>query len=68
MTDPSGTPHAFDASTISRMAACGVASRNYLAYGKVVAESWLAHHPGSTFTLVIFDGDPTEAVATLRAG
>lgn len=50
MTDASAAP--------GRIGGCALASRNYLAFGKVIAESWLEHHPGTTFTLVIIDDDP----------
>jgi len=40
-----------------RIGACAVASRNYLSFVRVLAESWLEHHPGSTVTIVLIDAD-----------
>jgi hypothetical protein len=44
-------------------AACTIATRNYLSYARVVAESYLRHHPGSGFYTLVVDGLPagTEA-------
>jgi hypothetical protein len=60
MTDLSGTPDPTGggpAMAPDRIGACAVASRNYLSFVRVLAESWLEHHPGSTVTIVLIDGD-----------
>src|SRR6266700_4629607 len=38
-------------------AACTVVSRNYLSDARVVAESYLKHHPGAHFYTLVIDGD-----------
>ena len=37
---------------------CTVTANNYLAHTRVLAESFLAHNPGASFTALIVDGEP----------
>ncbi len=39
------------------VAGCTVATRNYLADARVAAESFVDHHPGSRFVILVVDGD-----------
>src|SRR5690606_31672591 len=39
------------------VAGCTTATRDHLADARVAAESFLDHHPGSRFTIVVVDGD-----------
>ena len=39
------------------VAGCTVATRNYLADARIAARSFLDHHPGSRFVIVVVDGD-----------
>src|SRR5436190_16792097 len=39
------------------MNACTIIARNYLAYARVLAESFLEHHPASSMTALIVDAD-----------
>ncbi|MDQ4149605.1 MAG: glycosyltransferase family 4 protein [Actinomycetota bacterium] len=48
------------------MNACTVTIRQRLPYAQVLAESFLSHHPGATFTVLILD-DPWEDVQSTRA-
>ncbi|HEU5213396.1 MAG TPA: glycosyltransferase [Gaiellaceae bacterium] len=56
------------------MTACTIIARNYLAQARVLAESYLTHHPGSRFFTLIIDGpgppggEPFEAVGPLEIG
>ena len=43
------------------IAACTIISRNYLAYARVLAQSFAAHHPGAPFYLFVVDRLPTDA-------
>lgn len=53
------------------MHACTIIARNYLAHARVLAESFLAHHPAGRFTTLILDDPnresltPDEAFETL---
>ena len=42
------------------MKACTIIARNYLAHARVLAESFLSHHPDSSFTVLVIDA-PTSA-------
>jgi glycosyltransferase involved in cell wall biosynthesis/SAM-dependent methyltransferase len=37
--------------------ACTIIARNYLAQARVLARSFLQHHPGSSFTVLVIDGE-----------
>jgi glycosyltransferase involved in cell wall biosynthesis/SAM-dependent methyltransferase len=37
--------------------ACTIIARNYLAHARVLAESFLAHHPGGRFTVLLVDDE-----------
>ena len=37
--------------------ACTIVARNYLAHARVLAASFLAHHPDGTFTLLLVDDE-----------
>jgi hypothetical protein len=39
------------------VAGCAVATRNHLADARLVARSFLEHHPGSRFVVLVVDGD-----------
>jgi len=39
---------------------CTIAARNYLAHARVLGESFLAHHPGGTFTVLLIDDEEQE--------
>jgi hypothetical protein len=39
------------------VAGCTVATRNYLADARLAAQSFLDHHPGSRFVILVLDGD-----------
>jgi hypothetical protein len=39
-------------------AACTIVARNYLAHARVLAKSYLKHHPGAKFYLLVVDGLP----------
>ena len=39
------------------MRACTIIARNYLAHARVLAESFLRHHPDSSFTVLVIDAD-----------
>src|SRR5262249_46024675 len=39
-------------------AACTIISRNYLSHARVVASSYLEHHPGARFYLLVIDKLP----------
>ncbi|MBV9952793.1 MAG: hypothetical protein JO291_12620 [Acidimicrobiia bacterium] len=39
------------------LAACTVVTRNHLAFARITGRSWLDHHRGSTFTIVVVDHD-----------
>ena len=43
-----------------RLDACTIVARNYLAHARSVAESFLEHHPGATFTVLLIDGEGGE--------
>lgn len=38
--------------------ACTIIARNYLAYARVLATSFLRHHPGGRFSVVLVDAQP----------
>src|SRR4029450_3157189 len=38
--------------------ACTICARNYLAYARVLAESFYAHHPDGTFVVLLIDDEP----------
>ncbi|MFH1329843.1 MAG: glycosyltransferase, partial [Actinomycetota bacterium] len=40
------------------MHACTIVARNYLAHARVLARSFLEHHPGSTFHTLVLDPGP----------
>jgi hypothetical protein len=42
-------------------AGCTIVARNYLSHARIVAESYLEHHPGSRFYVLVADGDPEDA-------
>jgi glycosyltransferase involved in cell wall biosynthesis len=44
------------------MDACTIIARNYLAHARTLARSFLEHHPGGHFTVLVIDGD--ESVRT----
>src|SRR4051794_14115809 len=48
---------------VRRMHACTIVARNYLAFARVLAESFLRIHPDSSFTTLVVDAefgfDPT---------
>jgi hypothetical protein len=39
------------------MHACTIVARNYLAFARVLAESFLAIHPDSSFTTLVVDAE-----------
>jgi hypothetical protein len=39
------------------LAACTVVTRNHLAFARITGRSWLDHHRGTTFTIVVVDHD-----------
>ena len=39
---------------------CTIVAGNYLPYARVLAESFLRHNPGSTFTLLVIDDEGQE--------
>src|SRR5438094_900313 len=44
-------------------AGCTIISRNYLSYARVLVESFIQHHPGARFYLLVVDGLPEDAEA-----
>src|SRR5947207_13746673 len=42
---------------IARMRACTIIARNYLAHARVLAASFLEHHPDSTFSVLVIDAE-----------
>lgn len=40
------------------LVACTIISRNYLSHARVLAQSYLEHHPGDDFFLLVVDGLP----------
>ncbi len=42
------------------LTACTIIARNYLPYARVLADSFAAHHPGSTFIVLIIDDERRE--------
>src|SRR5262249_7177599 len=54
--------------TVRPPAACTIVSRNYLSHARVLAASYLRHHPGAHFYLLVGDGVPegTEVEADVR--
>ena len=53
MTSAGGAPD-------GKLVGCTTVSMNYLAYAKVLAQSWCRVHPGSPFYVLLLDGSPTE--------
>lgn len=45
------------------MDACTIIARNYLPHARVLAESFLAHHPGGSFTVLVVDDTGEGALA-----
>jgi hypothetical protein len=46
---------------------CTIVARNYLPYARVLADSFLDHHPGSTCHVLVLDGpQPADAPAHVR--
>lgn len=43
--------------------ACTIIARNYLAYARVLATSFVEHHPGARFTVVLVDAQPGDTRA-----
>ena len=41
--------------------ACTIVARNYLAYARVLAASFLAHHPGGQFRVLLIDDEDGSA-------
>lgn len=41
-------------------AACTIVSRNYLSHARILAASYVAHHPGARFYLLVIDGLPKD--------
>ncbi len=41
--------------------ACTIVARNYLPYARVLAESFLEHHPQGAFTVLLIDGEVPDA-------
>jgi hypothetical protein len=50
----------------SGIAGCTVATRNYLADARLAAQSFLDHHPGSRFVILVIDGDHMPAANWLH--
>ncbi len=50
------------------MHAATIVARNYLPYARVLAESFLRHHPGARFTTLLLDGDEDDRRAAGIAG
>lgn len=42
---------------------CTIAARNYLAHARVLVESFLRHHPESTASVLLVDGDRAEGLS-----
>jgi hypothetical protein len=42
------------------LTACTIIARNYLPYARVLADSFAAHHPGSTFIVLIIEDERRE--------
>ena len=40
--------------------ACTIIARNYLPFGRVLAESFFAHHPDASFTILVVDDEQRE--------
>ena len=40
---------------VADIAACTIVSKNYISYARTVADSFLAHHPGSPFFVLLVD-------------
>src|SRR6516164_70939 len=40
--------------------ACTIVARNYVAHARVLANSFLAHHPGGEFTVLLIDDEARE--------
>ncbi len=38
--------------------ACTIIAANYLSYARVLADSFLAHHPDGAFTVLVIDDAP----------
>jgi glycosyltransferase involved in cell wall biosynthesis len=49
----------------NRMHACTIAARNYLAHVRVLADSFVHHHPGATFTALVVDAECRDEVDLL---
>src|SRR5437899_1455790 len=39
------------------LSACTIIARNYLPFARVLADSFLAHHPGGSFTVLLIDDE-----------
>jgi hypothetical protein len=58
--------------SLPMLSACTIVARNYVPYARVLAESFLAHHPGASFTVLLIDDEarasalPAGAIAWLR--
>jgi glycosyltransferase involved in cell wall biosynthesis len=56
------------------MIACTIVARNYIAQARVLAESFLANHPGATFSVLVIDGpalvanEPYELIEPAQLG
>ena len=47
-------------SSFTSPAACTIVSRNYLSHARILAASYVAHHPGARFYLLVIDGLPKD--------
>jgi glycosyltransferase involved in cell wall biosynthesis len=47
--------------------ACTIVARNYVAHARVLANSFLAHHPGGEFTVLLIDDEAREFGESSRA-
>src|SRR5205085_8462934 len=51
----------------NRVNACTIIARNYLPYARVLAESFLEHHPRGRFTTLVLDLGPGESLESGEA-
>jgi hypothetical protein len=46
--------------------ACTITARNYLPFARTLASSYLEHHPGGTFVMLVVDGPPDHGMRDSR--
>jgi hypothetical protein len=49
------------------MHSCTITTSHYLAHARVLAESFLAHHPGAGFSILVLEDTPHAQASTSRS-